>query len=193
LINRILKLRSQSMPLAEIAQECGLTIGQVKYLLAKKRRTMISHGDNKAWQRDVTRKEAPIQKDWMSLALSSPSILHVSWELTWSRLVMVASYLRAEQQELEKGIRLYDVTGISFNGNNARSWVDIRIEGDTNDCFIPNVQPNCSYVADFGLFHEERFYPILRSETVSTPANAIDRVPAWKHRFRPDTDKLSIQ
>ncbi len=153
---------------------------------------MISNGENKARQRDVVRKEAPIQKDWMSLALSGPSMLHVCWELTWSRLVMVASYLHAEQQELEKGLRLYDVTGISFNGNNARSWVDIRIKGEANDCFIPNVQPNCTYLADFGLFHEDRFYPILRSETVTTPSQLGNQI-AWKYRFCPDADKLSIQ
>lgn len=183
LIQQILQLRSQSMPIAKIAQECGLTVGQVKYLLAKEKLSAIPPNDSDTRQRDLLpREDAPLKRD-MLLNLYSPTVLQVSWELAWTRLVMVASYLRAEQEEVQKVVRLYDVTGIMFTGSNAHSWVDIPITGEANDCFIPNVQPNRSYIADFGLFHQNRFCPILRSEAVSTPGS---HAPAWTRHFRPD-------
>ncbi len=189
MIQQILQLRSQSMPIAKIAQECGLTISQVKYLLSKKNVSATPARDTSPRHTDQLREHAPVKKD-MLLNMYSPTVMQVSWELSWTRLAMVASYLHADQQEVQKMIRLYDVTGIMFTGSNAHSWVDIPVTGEANDCFIPNVQPNRSYIAEFGLFHEDRFCPILRSEAVSPPGNYV---PAWTRHFRPDTEKLSVK
>lgn len=163
MIEEILKFRSQSVPIAKIAQECRLTIGQVKYLLSK---TPLA-------------SDAPSPKDLITLHVYAPTTLLVAWNLTRARMVMVASYLGADQQELKRGVRLYDVTGISFTGSNANNWVDVMVEGEETTCFIPNIRAGCSYLAEFGLFHEERFYPILRSEEV---------LVSDKHLFRPDAE-----
>ncbi len=212
MLERILQLRSQSMPIAQIAEECGLTVGQVKYQLRKSKylssQPVIS--DQTEPQPHIERESVPSDeedgkgwklpsfygRDKMKLMVQSPSVLYVYWEITWPRMRMVASYLQADYRQIQKGIRVYDVTDRLFDGANAHSHRDVKVTEEASSWYIHDVQPGRTYIADFGLFHEGRFCPILRSEPAATPRSqqagwgeplvepaGDTRYPAWFENF----------
>lgn len=250
MIEKILHLRSLSVPIPKIAEECGMTVGQVKYTLRRVKATMnlgqqgassrtgstqtesSSHSVESLPQAEIansgssdldtpgevaiehsTGKEAANRatrnadtalgekkeegwklpsfyaRDLVKLMVQSPDVLFVYWEITWPRMRMVASYFQSDYQAIQKGIRLYDVTDRYFNGANAHAYRDIYVHEEASSWYIRGVQPGRTYIADFGLFHEDRFCPILRSEPVATPRNqpAVwgDPLikPAADHRF----------
>jgi len=189
-LERILHLRTQSMSIAQIAEECGLTVGQVKYLLRKSKQVSPHSANLKhaAPQKHDQPEAVPSEssgdapgtewslpsfyaKDKIKLMVQGPTVLYIYWEITWPRLRMVASYLQADTRDIEKGIRLYDVTDRLFDGANAHSVQDVRVSPEASSWYIRDVQPGRTYIADFGLFHDGRFCPILRSEPVATPRN----------------------
>jgi|GEM_PF-643386 len=212
MIERILELRSQSLSITQIAQECNLTVGQVKYQLRKfKEQTSESadifpedeereiHSSVSAPQSSrsdessapqpaahVTKqKPAASSSAWLlssfygenvvKLMPQSPTILFAYWEITWNRMRMVASYLKTDYRDIQKGLRVYDVTDRYFDGANAHSHTDIIVHPEATSWYITNVQPGRTYIADFGLYHEGRFCPILRSQPVATARNTPAR------------------
>lgn len=215
MIQRILQLRSLSTPIGQIAQECGLTVGQVKYQLHKHKLgsstvtisddqpvTMgepsvpINTEDNKDTVKRTWQLPSFYAKNIVKVMVQSPHVLFVYWEITWPRMRMVASYLQTDYRSIEKGLRLYDVTERFFDGANAHSHRDIHLSEEVASWYINDVQPNRTYIVDFGLFHMGFFCPILRSEPIVTPCNqaavwgeplieqATDtRYPAWFENF----------
>lgn len=225
LIEKILHLRSLSMPITQIAEQCGMTVGQVKYTLSKVKQAArqaeatkpgsikpksvpqaneeeLHAGTSNDAMYDSGKKEREWQlpsfyaRDLVKLMVQSPEVLFVYWEITWPRMRMVASYLQSDYHTIQKGIRLYDVTDRYFDGANAHSHRDIYLQEQASSWYIRGVQPGRTYIADFGLFHEDRFCPILRSEPVATPRNqqaswgdpliepATDvRYPQWFENF----------
>ncbi|MDH6349748.1 DUF4912 domain-containing protein [Brevibacillus sp. 1238] len=203
MLEKILELRAQSKSIAQIAQECGLTIGQVKYRLQKDRAKVESvSAENRQMSSLASRREENWQlpafygRDIVKVMAQSPTVLFVYWEITWPRMRMVASYLQADFRQIQKGLRLYDVTERLFDGQNAHSVRDIYVCEDAHSWYVNDVLPGRTYLIDFGLFEHGRFCPILRSDLVVTPRNtkaawgeplvepASDRsAPAWFENF----------
>jgi len=187
---RIVELYTQAIPITQIAKECGLTVGQVKYRLRKwKSDTKAANGQLSLIQPDSIRQSGTARQEqatrvreaarWelpdyygentITLMAQSPTTLFAYWEITWPRMRMVASYLQADYREIQKGIRLYDVTDRYFDGNNAHYHRDILMPDDRSTCYVSGVQPGRTYIVDFALFHGGRCCPILRSQPVVTP------------------------
>ncbi|WP_255298408.1 DUF4912 domain-containing protein [Brevibacillus dissolubilis] len=261
MIERIMELRSQSLTVQEIADACGLTLGQVKYqlrrhkiqeeqtaiemelALARAQAAAALEGAKGQSEMDDPDAEAcavdgvietevvedapatlhtdevtkPVQElmtdafessDEISQAFTlpffseatqsqllqssrptgwqlsdfygdsvckampqGPTVLYAYWEITWARMRMVASYLQADYRYIQKGLRIYDVTDLYFDGANAHWHKDVIVHSDARSWFVPQMQPGRTYIVDFGLFHEGKFCPILRSQPVATPRN----------------------
>lgn len=203
MLEKILELRSQSKSIAQIAKECGLTVGQVKYRLQKDRarpeaekETVPITQDNRESQERMWRLPPFYGRDVVKVMVQSPTVLFIYWEITWPRMRMIASYLQADYRQIQKGLRIYDVTDRMFDGGNAHSIRDVMVETDAHNWFIHDVEPNRTYIADFGLYEHGRFCPILRSEPVATPRSTKaewgeplvepstdTRVPSWFENF----------
>ncbi|MGN7469986.1 DUF4912 domain-containing protein [Brevibacillus sp. SAFN-007a] len=178
MLEKILELRAQSKSIAQIAKECGLTIGQVKYRLQKDRAKVESvSAENRQTPSRPSRRNEDWQlpafygRDIVKVMAQSPTVLFVYWEITWPRMRMVASYLRADFRHIQKGLRLYDVTERLFDGQNAHSVRDILVGEEAHSWYVYDVLPGRTYIMDFGLFEHGRFCPILRSDVVVTPRN----------------------
>lgn len=201
---KILQLRSQAVPLAQIAKECGLTVGQVKYRLQKERakqpqgreKQSRPHAEAKTGTTSDWRLPSFYGRDGIKLMAQGPTVLFAYWEITWPRMRMVASYLQTDYRQIQKGLRLYDVTDRLFDGHNAHGYRDLLISAEASSWYVYDMQPNRTYIADFGLFDRERFCPILRSEPVATPRNTKavwgepliepvtdPAIPAWFENF----------
>ncbi|MFM1650578.1 DUF4912 domain-containing protein [Brevibacillus sp. B_LB10_24] len=117
----------------------------------------------------------------------SPTVLYIRWDIARPRIRMVASYLQADSALIKKGIRLYDVTGRCFDGASVHSSRDIIVDQEASSWYIPDVVPGHTYIVDLGLFHGERFCPILRSEPAATPRS---QPSAWS-RMRGGCDQAA--
>ncbi|GAB7387640.1 hypothetical protein BSNK01_14770 [Bacillaceae bacterium] len=103
------------------------------------------------------------------LMVVSPTSLYAYWEVTWPRMRMTAEYLQADYAALPKGLRLYDVSDIYFNGHNAHWYQDIFVHHEADDWWIDPIQPGREYIVDYGVHHNGRFLPLLRSPVASVP------------------------
>jgi len=74
-------------------------------------------------------------------------------------------------------LRIYDTTGINFNGFNALSSFDIEVNDFTNNWYIQLPEPNRSYCIDLGTFSEGgEFILIARSNVIAAPRDSVSDV-----------------
>lgn len=79
---------------------------------------------------------------------------------------MVASYLEADERAIKQGLRLYDATD-SLYRQTIRDFVINESSAGCNVQEIPEIVENRIYIVDYGFFHQDKFYPILRSEPIA--------------------------
>lgn len=67
-------------------------------------------------------------------------------------------------------LRIYDVTDIIFNGDNAHGFIDVEVLGPTDNWYLNVPESGRNYVAEAG-FREPggRFVPVVRSNAVFVP------------------------
>jgi hypothetical protein len=76
-------------------------------------------------------------------------------------------------------LRIYDVTHIIFNGNNAHRYFDIEVEGFTDHWYLQIDENNRNYLAEAG-FRDSggNFHPLARSNTIFLPPDCGGDVPS---------------
>ncbi len=102
----------------------------------------------------------------------NPSWIHMYWDFsdqTQTRL----DQLREEKRTIF--LRIYDVTYIEFNGQNAHQIWEYDITFDEERKFYANVKgPNASYLCEIGYLNDKgQFITLLRSNLVRTPPNSF--------------------
>jgi len=109
--------------------------------------------------------------DRLVLLVRDPYWLYAYWEITATKQEEFANtYGPAAWTASRPVLRVYDVTGVDFNGRNANSFLDISISEQADNWHIPVGQPNRSFCLDLGrLFPDGRFVTLLRSNVVTTP------------------------
>lgn len=93
------------------------------------------------------------------------------WEIRRDREEEILKKIESSGDNPEKSVlRVYDVTDIKFNGNNAHSFFDIDIKGLANNWYINIGTPDKAWVVDIGILTKKgSFYMLARSNTVRTP------------------------
>ncbi len=67
-------------------------------------------------------------------------------------------------------LRVYDVTGVDFNGQNANSFFDINIYERVGNWYIDVRRPESDFVVDIGVTDPDgNFVTVARSNKASTP------------------------
>ena len=90
----------------------------------------------------------------------NPTRLFTFWEVTEDTL---ARYIG------DLCLRVYDITGVDFDGNNAQGSFDIMVSDRIGDWYI-DVGPEKEYVVDIGIMYPQGiFVTIARSHSVATP------------------------
>jgi hypothetical protein len=80
-------------------------------------------------------------------------------------------------------VRLYDVTGVDFDGTNANSFYDIPVMERIGSCYI-DVSPEKEFIADIGIINFiGTFFTITRSNRVSTPRAKIAEEEVLPQKF----------
>ncbi len=113
--------------------------------------------------------------DRLVLLARDPYWLYAYWEITATKLVEFSSTHGATAWGSSRPVlRVYDVTGVAFNGENANKYVDIGINEQADNWRINVGEADCSFCVDVGRqFPDGRFVTLLRSNTVTTPRASL--------------------
>lgn len=123
-------------------------------------------------------KELPLAygEDKIVLLARDPRWLYTYWEVTQDKWETLKQQLNRDFYSAKKVLRVYDVSDIIFDGNNAHSFFDIEIGIDTDNWYINADCPGRSWCVDLGLrLVDGRFITIIRSNVVNTPIDG----PSW--------------
>ncbi|WP_066637077.1 DUF4912 domain-containing protein [Desulfolucanica intricata] len=123
--------------------------------------------------------------DRMVLMVRDPDWLYAYWEITATKQEEFnQNYGPSAWRSSEPVLRVYDVTGISFNGENANYYKDISINNDADSWHINVGEPNRAFCVDLGRkLADGRFVTLLRSNIVCTPraglSDCLDEEWMW--------------
>lgn len=108
--------------------------------------------------------------DRLVLLPRDPWWLFVYWEITSATRVDTLRGLGDEAEGAREVLRIYDVTFIEFDGQNAWSWFDVDFAPGAESWYVNVGKPGTAYCAEFGLRTVSgRFVPLMRANTVQTP------------------------
>lgn len=105
------------------------------------------------------------------LLVRDPWWIFAYWEIRKEKEDEVARKISDSGDERERSVlRVYDVTGVNFNGHNANSYFDIELKGLASTWYINVSSPDRSWVVDIGILTKKgNFYLLARSNAVHTP------------------------
>jgi uncharacterized protein len=112
----------------------------------------------------------------VTLIARDPHSVYAYWEITPAALGDAKAKLGASFRKASRAMRMFDVTGIDFNGTNAHSQFDVDVDAKAHNRYIVLPSDNVTVCAELGLrTRQGAFYPLARSNPVSTPsANVSD-------------------
>lgn len=112
----------------------------------------------------------------IALLVRDPYWLYTYWDIN-SEVKSKISQEYGDFQKIALVLRVYDVTGIDFNGHNSNYYFDININNYTNSWYINVGNPNHSFCVDIGFIKPDgSFYTIVRSNFVTTPRDNVSEV-----------------
>lgn len=115
------------------------------------------------------------------LMVRDPEWLFTYWEVRTDVVDSIKSALGTMAQDARIQVRVYDVTDIVFDGNNAHKYFDIEIPGGVRSWYIRAGEPGRSFCVDIGLLAPDgTFHVISRSNAVRTPSMCVSEVPDEK-------------
>jgi uncharacterized protein len=140
-------------------------------------RAKYSHPEHKRMPRPMP-QELPYQYDVDRIVLLVRDVrwLYAYWELKGATVERLKNEWGEAFYSAKRVLRVYDVSNIIFNGQNAHRFFDVYVNDLANNWYIDTAGPGRSWCVDFGLLLADgRFITIVRSNTVHTPLDG----PSW--------------
>ncbi|WP_100372439.1 DUF4912 domain-containing protein [Bacillus sp. FJAT-45037] len=171
MIEDIVKLREKGFSFRKIAKELGTTVGKVQYRFQK-------HQEERQTKKEIIlmpkemRRELPAsyERDELMLLPRTPTSLHAYFETSHFTRQLIEHQMRTPWHELQKVLRLYDITAIDFNGHHSHRFVDADLPEVTNNWYFHGVEENRTYILDLGVrTRDHSFFSIMRSNPIDTP------------------------
>lgn len=108
------------------------------------------------------------------LMTRDPFVAHAYWEVTPARIEREKAWLGWNSRLC---IRIYDVTGVQFDGRNALGYYDQEVYERTGSWYFDLGKPTHSFCADLGLLSPEgKFLTLARSNYVTMPRDGVSDV-----------------
>ncbi|MDD5090643.1 MAG: DUF4912 domain-containing protein [Candidatus Wallbacteria bacterium] len=115
--------------------------------------------------------------DKVALMVVDPYWLHAYWMITPDKLSGLKSSLGDRFKSSRFVVRVYDVTDVAFNGENAHSYFDQNVTADARNWYVNVGSPDRNYLADLGLITPEgQFILIARSNVVRAPRDSVSEI-----------------
>ena len=112
------------------------------------------------------------------LLVRDPWWLFAYWEIKKKKEEEATRKIRGAGEKPGKFVlRVYNVTGVNFNGKNARSFFDIDLKGLASSWYVNVDPPDSSWAVDIGIISNKgNFYLLARSNSVRTPCFGMSDV-----------------
>ncbi len=120
--------------------------------------------------------------DRIVLLPRDPWSLFAEWEITPATRVNALRALGAEAEGAREILRVYDVTFITFTGDNAWQSFDVELPPGTERWYLNVGRPAASFCVEIGIVTPRAlFLPLARSNVVTTPraAPSADTTVRW--------------
>ena len=103
-----------------------------------------------------------------------PYWAYAYWEIEPSRIAAIKTKLGWDFKQAQMIVRVYDITGIAFDGTNALRFADIEITSSVTSWYINLGAAHRTYCVDIGIRAASgAFYCLARSGSVTTPADGV--------------------
>ncbi len=110
----------------------------------------------------------------IALMVRDPHLAYVYWEVTPSRIEREKAWFGWNGK---LAVRVYDVTGVQFDGRNAIGYFDQEVKELIGNWYFDLGRPTHSFIADIGLLSPEgRFLTLARSNFVMMPRDGVSDV-----------------
>jgi hypothetical protein len=125
-------------------------------------------------------EQAPRQIPWsygqdrVTAMVVNPQSLYLYWEVTDEALEFGRRGLGPAGRDAWLNLRVYDVSGRIFDGTNARSYVDYRVDRADRQWFVEVGRPGSTAIVDLGMRSSEgHFVKLARSGRADFPRHAV--------------------
>jgi hypothetical protein len=113
-------------------------------------------------------------EDRVVLISRDPFVVHAYWEATTARLEREKAWFGWGSKLC---LRIYDVTGVQFDGRNAIGYFDQEVIERTGNWYLDLGRPGHSFCADLGLISPDgRFLSLSRSNYITMPRDGVSDV-----------------
>ncbi|MCF6408479.1 DUF4912 domain-containing protein [Pseudalkalibacillus salsuginis] len=192
MVEKILALKNKGYTIKQIAEEMDSTVGKIQYRLRKlqklDRTSSFKKNQLPETRVHISRKiPSTYEMDRLALLPQGPHTVYAYWDLKTITSNMVAHHFRKPWSDLNKQLRVYDISDLHFNGHNSHWYFDISLPEMTDNWFINNLEDNRTFIVDFGIQCEcSGFFTVLRSAPIETPRTAggsmrhNEAVDRWK-------------
>jgi len=110
-------------------------------------------------------------EDKIVLMMRDPFVAYVYWEATQAHIERERAWFGWGSKLC---LRIYDVTGVQFDGRNAIGYFDQEIVDRTGNWYFDLGRPSHSFCADLGLLAPEgRFLTLARSNHITMPLDTV--------------------
>ncbi|WP_204557208.1 DUF4912 domain-containing protein [Bacillus ectoiniformans] len=173
MLTEIIELRNEGKSFQKISDQLGVSIGKVRYQWKK---FQTSKQKERSFTPVIQCEEIPERMNQvnhennLSIILTSPDRLFCQWSIQdW----LIAAMNKADAPFINLEVidlRLYDVTDILFNGENAHHVYHFKLPRQMNRWSIKGLKRNRSYLCELGFITaQQSFFPLLCSHPVHTP------------------------
>ncbi|MDD5680900.1 MAG: DUF4912 domain-containing protein [Candidatus Omnitrophica bacterium] len=113
----------------------------------------------------------------LTLIPRDPHWIHAYWEVSPPSMEELRSRIDTVAENIIYTLRMYDISCIHFNGNNANHWFDLDFNPNvTNNWYVNLWRDNATYCGEIGArLRDGRFIPMTRSNIVTTPRQTQSR------------------
>ncbi|HAK60632.1 MAG TPA: hypothetical protein DCO77_09655 [Nitrospiraceae bacterium] len=172
------KKRSGSKPAEKPAEtpshEWNIPPGVEEPLLARERAAGAKYYTGSVEQGPVSSyDELPegYGEEKIVLMARDPSVAYTYWEVTQARIEKEKAWLGWDSR---LSLRIYDITGIQFDGTNANAYYDQDVSENTGTWYFDLDRPSHSFCADLGLLSPKaRFLTLARSNYITMPRDSV--------------------
>jgi hypothetical protein len=107
--------------------------------------------------------------------------INVAWSISSQTIWLVSIYFEKSFEHFVEALRIYEVTGIEFDGRNAPYFREFIIRGRKGELTIDQLSSYHTYCVEVGIkLNDHEFFPLFRSRTVSAPEVFYDAAEGEK-------------
>ncbi|OZI13077.1 hypothetical protein CEW92_03280 [Bacillaceae bacterium SAS-127] len=166
----IIRLKNEGKSIQSIADILGISVGKVRYQWEKFQKQKAPLEEEPFLFSSKDEKIAGFTAGSLTLMLTSPNRVVCQWTLEEWYIQAIQNIFQRSMNQSAYDLRLYDISDMMFNGNNAHHMYSFKVPTNSNYWFVKGLQRNRSYVCEIGwLTQHQDFFPLLRSNPIHTP------------------------